>query len=75
MADNVTNELLLENMKAIQATLAEHGEKFSRVEHRLSTLEGYIAVLVKQGADTNIDFASLTARVDRIERRLSLSDG
>jgi hypothetical protein len=74
MADNVTNELLLENLKAIQTTLAEHSEKFSRMEHRLATVEGYIAVLVKQGTAANVDFAALTARVERIERRLSLSD-
>jgi len=31
MADNVTNELLLEHMKQMQAKLAEHDGKFDRL--------------------------------------------
>ena len=75
MAENVTNELLLEHMKKMQATLADHSERFDRVDNRLTAIEGYIVILVKQAADTNMDFASLATRVDRIERRLSLGDG
>jgi hypothetical protein len=32
MADNVTNELLLEHLKAIQGKLARHDEAFQRIE-------------------------------------------
>jgi len=35
MAGNVTNELLLEHLKAIQGKLAEHDRRFHRIERRL----------------------------------------
>jgi predicted nuclease with TOPRIM domain len=75
MADNVTNELLLEQLKNLNARFANVEDRLGRIENRLGNVEGHIAVLVKQSTDANIDFAALTARVERIERRLALSDG
>lgn len=39
MADNVTNELLLEHLKKIQATQAQHTRFHQETRERLSTLE------------------------------------
>jgi predicted nuclease with TOPRIM domain len=75
MADNATNELLLEQLKNLNARFANVEDRLGRIENRLGHVEGHIAVLVKQSTDTNVDFAALTARVERIERRLALSDG
>jgi predicted nucleic acid-binding Zn-ribbon protein len=52
----VTNELIFETLKAIQATLARQGEVMLEIKGRLGTLE--------------MQYASLSRRVDRIEARL-----
>ena len=52
----VTNELLFETLKAIQATLARHGDDLREIKERLGMLE--------------MQYASLSRRVDKIEERL-----
>ncbi len=52
----VTMELLFETLKAIQGTLARHGEDLREIKERLGILE--------------MQYASLSRRVDRIEERL-----
>ncbi|MCA3435870.1 MAG: hypothetical protein INF48_00960 [Rhodobacter sp.] len=49
-------ELLFETLKAIQGTLARHGEDLREIKERLGILE--------------MQYASLSRRVDRIEERL-----
>ena len=72
MADNpqgdVTNALLLEHLKAIQATLARHGEELREIRERLSTLEMQYANLSRR-----VD--RMDERITRIELRLGLVDG
>ena len=67
MADDVTNELLLEHLKKIQATQAQHTRFHQETREGLSTLE--------------LQYASISRRVDRIDdqverinRRLDISD-
>ena len=43
--DNVTNELLLEHLKAIQGKLHEQGERLSRIEAELRTTNAHVAAL------------------------------
>ena len=52
----ITNELLFETLKAIQATLARHSEDLHEIKERLGILE--------------MQYASLSRRVDRIEERM-----
>lgn len=52
----VTNELLLETLKAIQATQARHSDDLREIKERLGILE--------------MQYASLSGRVDRIDQRL-----
>jgi predicted nucleic acid-binding Zn-ribbon protein len=52
----VTNELLYETLKAIQGTLARIGDDMREVKERLGILE--------------MQYASLSRRVDKIEERL-----
>lgn len=64
----VTNALLLEHLKAIQATLARHGEELREIRERLSTLEMQYANLSRR-----VD--RMDERITRIELRLGLVDG
>ena len=78
MADephNVTNELLLEHLKAIQSKLQEQGERLSRIEAELRTTKAHVAALVQADLNRDTDYASLVLRIERIERRLEISNG
>ena len=52
----VTNELIYETLKAIQGTLARHGDDLREIKERLGILE--------------MQYASLSRRVDKIEERV-----
>ena len=56
MPDNVTNELLLEHLKTIQATQASHTRHLHEIKERVGMLE--------------MQYANLSRRVDHIENRL-----
>ena len=64
----VTNELLYETLKAIQSTLARHGEELREIKERLGILEMQYASL-----SNRIDRMDL--RIGRIETRLGLVEG
>jgi len=74
MSDKVTNDLLLEHLKSIQSKLRNHDEHFNRIENELSAIKSHISGLVKSDLNRDADIASLSVRVDRIERRLEISD-
>ncbi|MEL6912926.1 MAG: hypothetical protein AAFP13_00350 [Pseudomonadota bacterium] len=57
MANNVTNELLLEHLKDIQSTLSRHGDELREIRERLGTLE--------------MQYANLSNRVDRMDDRIT----
>ena len=67
MPENVTNELLLEHLKAIQGRLSNLERGQSEIRDRLGRLEEGMASLSRR-----VDH--LTERVERIERRLDLVD-
>jgi predicted nucleic acid-binding Zn-ribbon protein len=52
----VTNELIYETLKQIQATQARHSDDLREIKERLGILE--------------MQYASLSRRVDKIEERL-----
>ena len=64
----ITNELIYETLKAIQATLIRHGDDLREINERLGILEMQYASLSRRV--DNID-----ERVERIERRLELVGG
>lgn len=66
--------LVLEHLRAIRATLATHGERLDRIEVRLSSLEQYQALFHTDLATANVHLDQIARRVERIERRLELSD-
>ena len=61
----VTNELIFETLKAIQATLIRHGDDLREIKERLGILEMQYASLSRR-----VD--KIEERVERIERRLEL---
>lgn len=63
----VTNELIFETLKAIQATLARHTEDLREIKGRIGILEAQYASL-----STRVD--RLDERLARVEKRLGLID-
>ena len=68
----VTNELLFETLKAIQGTLARHGDDLREIKERLGIVETQVAGLGAQYANLSNRLDRMDTRVERIERRLDL---
>lgn len=75
MADNVTNELLLEHLKAIQAKLAEMASDLHDVKTDMRGIKGHMASFMQSEVAQDNAIASLQSRLARIERRLEISEG
>ncbi|MEA1049392.1 hypothetical protein U5801_06190 [Lamprobacter modestohalophilus] len=74
MTENIEN-LVLEHLRGIRGTLADHGERLDRIDLRLSTIEQTpLGGLYALSASDRDALTHLTRRVERIEQRLSLSD-
>ena len=69
-----TENLVLEHLRAIRATLGEHGERLSHIEVQLSALGQQVAGLATAVYAGRSEMDSLKRRVERIERRLELSN-
>lgn len=67
---NEPDNLVLELLRAIRATQAEHSEKFNRVELRLATIEQIVGNLYSlSGSDREL-ITTVSKRVDKVEQRL-----
>jgi len=75
MADNVTNELLLETLKAMQAELTAVADSVVDVKTDMRSLKGHMDAFMQSEVTQDGALASTQARIDRIERRLELADG
>jgi hypothetical protein len=73
--ENVTNELLFELLKAIRADIGRLAERMERMKGEMRVICGHIAALVQSDLNRGSELASRILRVDRIERRLELTDG
>lgn len=78
---DASDELMLEQLRQIRATLAVHSRKFDEVLYRLSAVEIGVAGLRREQAVQVESVAYLQARVDRVEgqidrinQRLELSE-
>jgi hypothetical protein len=70
----VSENIVLEHLRAIRATQGEHGDRLSRIELRLSAIEQTLGNLYALSGSDRETVAALARRVERIERRLELSD-
>lgn len=74
MAENVTNELIYETLKQMQGKLAQHDEAFVRIENEIRAMKTHTYGLVQSDLNRDSGLASLMVRIERIERRLELTD-
>jgi septation ring formation regulator EzrA len=70
----ITNELIYEVLKAIQADIAELKERVTSIEPTQRAMRSHLAGLVTSDLNRDADLTALRARVERIERRLELQD-
>lgn len=75
MADNVTNELLLETLKAIQAKINDMANDLSDVKADMRGLKGHMAAFMQSEVAQDGAVAAIQTKIDRIERRLDLNEG
>jgi tetrahydromethanopterin S-methyltransferase subunit G len=74
MAEPVTNELIYEVLKGVQDRGVRVEERLTAIEEQLATLNGYVATLVQSDLRRDTEPGALRARIERIERRLELTD-
>lgn len=77
MAEPVTNELIYEVLEGVQDRGVRVEERLTAIEERLATLNGYVATLVQSDLRRDTELGALRARIERIERierRLELTD-
>jgi hypothetical protein len=75
MAENVTNELMYETLKAIRGDIARLAERFDRPDGEMRVMRGHVAAPVRADLNHGSDWSNLSLRVQRIERRLELTEG
>lgn len=64
----------LEHLRAIRATQAQHGEELASIRVEISAMGQQLAGLTTAVYSGKSDMDNLKRRVERIERRLELSD-
>lgn len=69
-----TENLVLAQLRAIRATLADHGREFGELRARMSSVERQLAGIHEDIAIVHSRLDGLTTRMDRIERRLGIAE-
>ncbi|MBV5272811.1 MAG: hypothetical protein JZU52_03940 [Lamprocystis purpurea] len=67
--------LVLEHLRAIRATQTDHGERLTSIALNLAMLGQQVGALTTAVYSGKSDLEGLRRRVERIERRLELTDG
>ena len=70
----ITNALIYEVLKAVQADVAQVKERITSIEQTQLAMRSHLAGLVTSELTRDADLAALRARIERIERRLELQD-
>jgi len=74
MTDNVTNELLLEHLKSIQLKLGKMAGDISDLKTDMRGVKGHMASFMQSEVAQDSAIAAMQDRLERIERRLELSE-
>jgi chromosome segregation ATPase len=69
-----TENLVLEHLRAIRATLGEHSDELAGIRLEISAMGQQLAGLTAAVYSGKSELDSLKRRVERIERRLELSN-
>lgn len=72
MSDNVTNELLFETLKAIQAKLSQMADDMVDLKSDMRGVKGHMAAFMQSELAQDGALASIQARLGRIGCRLEL---
>ena len=75
MAENLTNELLLEQLKAIRGELSHIREEIAEIKEDNRAHRTLTSGLLQTDNLHGGQIGAAQIRLDRIERRLSLNDG
>ena len=70
MAENVTNELLLEALKRIQGTLGAMAADIVDLKTRMSAVETNLGLMKQEMGQQSVQIAALNVRMDRFDERL-----
>jgi len=73
MTDNVTNELLLETLKAIQSKLAVMAADIIDLKTDMRGVKGHMAAFMQSEVSQDSALASIQSQIERIERRLEIN--
>ena len=73
MTENIES-LILEHLRAIRGVQNEHSERLNRIDLRLSIMEQTLGSLYALSGSDRETMNAVIRRVERIERRLELSD-
>jgi archaellum component FlaC len=68
------DNLILEHLRAIRGRQDDNGERLDRIEVRLSSMEQTLGSLYTLSGGDRDTARSLARRIERIERRLEISD-
>lgn len=71
---NVTNELILEHLKAIQGKLSTMADDLTDLKTDVRGLKTHMAGFMQSEVAQDSALASIRLRLERIERRLDISD-
>lgn len=74
MTDNVTNQLLLETLKAIQAKLSDMNSGILDLKADVRGMKGHMAAFLQSEVARDGSIASIQLKIERIENRLNLTD-
>jgi hypothetical protein len=69
-----TSSLVLEHLRHLRQKLDIIDDRLGRIELRLTAVEGHLANLLLSEAGQNSEIDRIKQRLDRIERRLELTD-
>jgi tetrahydromethanopterin S-methyltransferase subunit G len=69
-----TSSLVLEHLRHLRQKLDFIDDRLGRIELRLTAVEGHLANLLLSEAGQNSEIDRIKQRLDRIERRLELTD-
>lgn len=75
MADNVTNELIFETLKSIQAKLADIASDISDMKADMRGQKAHLAGFMQSEVAQDGAIAALQLKIERIEKRLNIVDG
>lgn len=68
------DNIILEQLRVIRAKLDDHSAEFHTLGQRMTALEKHMGALIGQLPPVWEDLAGLKRRIERIERRLELTE-